>query len=140
MKPIAINNFNDYLKALPKDRQARFLQLHEIILKAAPLLEMGISYQMPCLKMEGIVLYYACFEKHMSLFPYSKTIEAFSDSLKEYKTSKGTIQFSNQHPLPKQLITAIVKYRVKDHIKNLADKKTTLKVKKSLKKTAKSKV
>lgn len=133
MKPITINNFNDYLKALPKDRQARFLQLHEIILKAAPKLEIGISYQMPCLKMEGIVLYYACFEKHVSLFPYSKTIEAFSDSLKDYKTSKGTIQFSNQQPLPKQLITAIVKYRLKEHVKRVAEKKLKLKAKKSLK-------
>jgi uncharacterized protein YdhG (YjbR/CyaY superfamily) len=127
MKPILIKNYKDYLKKLPADRKIRFQQFHEIIIKAAPSVEMGISYQMPCLKMEGIILYYASFEKHVSLFPYSKTIEVFGEQLKEFKTTKGTIQFSNLKPLPNRLITAIVKYRLRDHLTKMAEKKTKLK-------------
>jgi uncharacterized protein YdhG (YjbR/CyaY superfamily) len=55
MKPILIKNYKDYLKKLPADRKIRFQQFHEIIIKAAPSVEMGISYRMPCLKMEGII-------------------------------------------------------------------------------------
>jgi uncharacterized protein YdhG (YjbR/CyaY superfamily) len=74
-----------------------------------------ISYRMPVFKHNGVLVWYAAFADHSSLFPTGSVIEAFKGELKGLKTSKGTIQFPADKPLPIALIKRIVKARVAQH-------------------------
>ena len=71
-----------------------------------------ISYQIPAFKHDGIVVWYAAFSDHCSLFPTAAVIEAFKGELARFTTSKGTIQFPIDKPLPLALVRKIVKARL----------------------------
>ena len=71
-----------------------------------------ISYRIPAFKHHGILVWFAAFSDHCSLFPTAAVIEAFQKELKSFETSKGTIHFPLDRPLPVALIKRIVKARV----------------------------
>ena len=71
-----------------------------------------ISYGMPAFKHNEVLVWYAAFSNHCSLFPTGAVIEAFKKELKGFSTSKGTIQFSTDKPLPIALVKKLVKARV----------------------------
>jgi uncharacterized protein YdhG (YjbR/CyaY superfamily) len=71
-----------------------------------------VSHRIPAFKHRRVLVWYAAFAQHCSLFPTSAVIEQFRDELKRYKTSKGTIQFPLGEKLPIALIQKIVKARV----------------------------
>ena len=72
---------------------------------------------MPAFKYDEVLVWYAAFANHVSLFPKSGVLEAFKDELADFKTAKGTIQFPLDQPLPITLIKRIVKTRVA-HVKS----------------------
>jgi uncharacterized protein YdhG (YjbR/CyaY superfamily) len=72
----------------------------------------AISYGMPAFKCGGPLVWFAAFSDHCSLFPTASVIEAFKGELKRYSTSKGTIQFPTDKPLPPALVRKLVKLRV----------------------------
>src|SRR5438477_118323 len=74
-----------------------------------------ISYRMPAFQRDGVLVWYAAFADHCSLFPAGTVLQAFKDDLKGFKTSKGTIQFPLDKPLPIGLIQRIVRARVAQH-------------------------
>jgi uncharacterized protein YdhG (YjbR/CyaY superfamily) len=103
-------------------------ELRTTIRKAAPKAEEGISYGMPSYKQNGILVYFAGYTNHIGFYPTGSGISAFTNEIKHYKTSKGTIQFPLDKPIPKTLVTKIVKYRV--HInEEKKNKKTGVKSK-----------
>lgn len=71
-----------------------------------------ISYRIPAFKHKGILVWFAAFSDHCSLFPTAAVIEAFESELKGFSTSKGTIHFPTDKPLPSALIKRLVKARV----------------------------
>jgi uncharacterized protein YdhG (YjbR/CyaY superfamily) len=71
-----------------------------------------ISYKIPAFKCNGLLLWYAAFSDHCSLFPTAAVIAAFKKELKGFTTSKGTVQFPVDKPLPATLIRKLVKARV----------------------------
>jgi uncharacterized protein YdhG (YjbR/CyaY superfamily) len=71
-----------------------------------------ISYRIPAFKYKGILLWFAAFSNHCSLFPTAAVVEAFKDELKGFSTSKGTIHFPTDKPLPIALVKKLVKARV----------------------------
>jgi len=71
-----------------------------------------ISYQIPAFKYKVTLMWYAAFSKHCSLFPGASVIAAFKDELKDYRLSKGTIQFPVDKPLPATLVKKLVKARL----------------------------
>ena len=71
-----------------------------------------ISYCMPAFKRDGVLVWYAAFTDHCSLFPGGLVLQRFTSEVAGYKTSKGTIQFALDKPLPVALIKRIVKARV----------------------------
>jgi uncharacterized protein YdhG (YjbR/CyaY superfamily) len=71
-----------------------------------------ISYGIPAIKYNGILVWFAAFSDHCSLFPTASVIQKFKSDLKRYSTSKGTIQFPTDKPLPAALIRKMVKVRV----------------------------
>ena len=113
----APTSVEDYLAALPEGSRAALEKLRKTIKAAAPEATETISYQMPAFKDHGrLLVYYAAFKNHCSLFPASGTvIEALGDELEPYFTGKGTIRFHADKPLPAALVKRIVKVRLEEN-------------------------
>jgi len=121
-----------YLAALPTEVREVLSKLRSTIKAAAPKAEEVISYGMPGYKYHGALVYFAAFKNHCSFFPGSSKIIGLYDELKSFKTAKGTIQFTNDKPLPIALVKKIVKARMKENeirqlAKHLKPTKKTLK-------------
>lgn len=113
-----VETVNQYFDSLTPESRKALQSLREIVQAAAPSAEEYISYQMPALKQNGPLVYYAAFKNHISLFPGSSKLieEQFGSELEGYRTSKGTIQFPMGKPLPAPLIKKIVKARLKENV------------------------
>ena len=110
---IIFSTVDQYISSRPKNVKPGLKQLRQIIKKAAPQAEEVISYGMPAFKMKRIIVWFAAAKNHYGLYPYAKAIVEFNDRLKTYETSKGTVKFPLDRPLPVKLISDIVKYNVK---------------------------
>ena len=104
---------DQYIARAPERARKMLAELRETIRFAVPpdTTEV-ISYKIPAFKRDRILVWYAAFSDHCSLFPTSSVIAKFKAELKGYKTSKGTIQFPLDKPLPRALVGKIVKTRV----------------------------
>ena len=111
-----------YIRSFPPDVQRTLQQIRQTIRSAAPEAEETISYQMSAFKLNGVLVYYAAFKDHVSLFPTGSGIEAFKAELASYKTSKGTVQFPLDKPVPLDLVRRIVELRVKEDREKAAPK------------------
>ena len=109
----APKDVEEYLAGVPEPARSTLNRIRAAIRSAAPPeASETISYRMPAFKHKGIVVWFAAFTDHCSLFPTTSIIEAFKDELKGYSTSKGTIRFPSDRPLPAALVKKIVKARV----------------------------
>lgn len=115
MEKTNFKTIDDYIHSFPDDDQKILQEIRQTILKAAPGAEEVISYQMPTFRLNGILVHFAAFKNHFSLFPTPSAIVAFRDRLTGYKTSKGTIIFPKNSPIPYDLIAEIVAFRVKEN-------------------------
>jgi uncharacterized protein YdhG (YjbR/CyaY superfamily) len=122
-------NFDEYIVAFPVETRRILAQLRETIKKAAPDADEVISYGMPSFTQNGRLLYFAAFKNHIGFYPMMTAIQAFKTKLSDYKWAKGSIQFPLQKPLPLELITQIVKFRVKENMDKARAKTKTKKVK-----------
>jgi uncharacterized protein YdhG (YjbR/CyaY superfamily) len=103
-----------YLARVPEPARTTLEKMRAMIRAAAPKdATEAISYGIPSFHYKGALVWYAAFKKHCSFFPMNHSLgDEFAEDLKKYKTSKGTIQFPVDEPLPKKLVTRIVKARV----------------------------
>jgi uncharacterized protein YdhG (YjbR/CyaY superfamily) len=109
-------NFEEYLASVPAPARSALKQMRAAIRSAVPAEAIEIiSYGILAFKHKRVLVWYAAFSKHCSLFPTASVIEAFKEELKGFVTSKGTIQFSTDKPLPTALIKRLVKARVKQN-------------------------
>lgn len=102
-----------YIADFPKETQKLLKQMRKAISETAPMADEAISYGIPTYKWHGNVVHFGGFKKHIGFFPGPVAIKEFAKELKPYKTSKGTIQFPLDEPLPLGLIKKIVKHRIK---------------------------
>jgi uncharacterized protein YdhG (YjbR/CyaY superfamily) len=118
-------NIEDYIAGSPENVRDSLEKLRSTIKKAAPKAEEVISYQMPAFKYQGVLVYFAAFKNHIGFYPTSTGIKAFQKEFSNYKWSKGAVQFPIDKPLPLELITRIVKFRVRENMEkaNLKAKK-----------------
>jgi uncharacterized protein YdhG (YjbR/CyaY superfamily) len=109
-------DIDDYLDGVPDEMRALLERLRKTIRSAAPKAVEAISYQMPTFKYQGrALLAFAAFKNHCSIFPMSYAfIRAHEDELEPYYTSKGTIRFTVEKPLPVALVKQLVKTRIKE--------------------------
>ncbi|NSW94327.1 MAG: DUF1801 domain-containing protein [Bacteroidales bacterium] len=107
---------DEYISSFPPEIQSLLLKIRKAIRKAAPEAEEKISYQMPVYKFKGVVAYFAAHSNHIGFYPGPGAIIAFKEELSDYYTSKGTIHFPYDKPLPLRLISQIVKF---NYIRNL---------------------
>src|ERR1700682_5029314 len=109
----APKNVDEYLAGVPEPARGTLNKIRAAIRSAVPPeATEAISYGIPTFKYQGPLVWFAAFSNHCSLFPTASVIEAFKSELKGFTTSKGTIQFSIDKPLPTALIKKIVKLRV----------------------------
>ncbi len=106
-------NVDEYLFSIPEPARSTLNKIRAAIRSAAPPgTTETISYGMPAFKYHGVLVWYAAFSSHCSLFPTASIVEAFRDELKAFSTSKGTIHFPTEKPLPMALVKKIVRARV----------------------------
>lgn len=108
---------DEYLAAIREPAQSTLKHIRKVIRSVVPKETTEIiSYRIPMFKLNGMLVGYAAFKNHCSLFPTgSGVIEKFAKELKGYPTSRGTIQFPSDKPLPDALVKKIVKQRVKEN-------------------------
>jgi uncharacterized protein YdhG (YjbR/CyaY superfamily) len=123
MAGAAAKNVDEYLAAVPKEARAALEKLRWTIKAAAPMATETISYQMPMYKHHGMLVGFAAFKNHCSLFPGSGVMDAYKKELKDYETSKGTIRFTIDKPLPATLVKKLVRDRIKQNEAHAKKKK-----------------
>jgi uncharacterized protein YdhG (YjbR/CyaY superfamily) len=110
VKPKTID---EYLGTLSEDKRAALEKLRKIIRAAAPKAEECISYQLAAFRQNGMLVAFGATASHCAFYPMSSTtVEAHKDELKDYDTSKGTIRFQADKPLPAALVRKLVKARI----------------------------
>jgi uncharacterized protein YdhG (YjbR/CyaY superfamily) len=116
---------DQYHKAFPAEIVERMQSIRNIIHKVVPDAEETISYQIPCFKYNGYLIYYSAYAKHISIsYNFSAAfLEHFKDELKKYKVSKSAIQFPHEDPLPLKFITQIIEFRKKENKQSAAKAK-----------------
>jgi uncharacterized protein YdhG (YjbR/CyaY superfamily) len=107
---------DEYIASQPEAVQEALKRVRSIIRKAVPKAEEVISYQIPAYKLPaGVVLYFAGWKQHYSLYPAGdRVVAALKKELAPYKVSKGTIRFPLSEPVPVKLIERIAKLRAKE--------------------------
>ena len=113
---LVAKNVDDYIAGFPRSTQKLLKELRATIRKAAPQADEVISYQMPAYNFYGRLVYFAAYEKHIGFYPMPSAIEQFKGQLADYITSKGTVQFPLDRPLPVPLITKMTAFRVKENL------------------------
>lgn len=106
------NNIDEYIAIFPGDVQAILEQIRAAIKAVAPQATEAISYGMPAFKLNGILVWFAAYSKHIGFYPHSTGILAFKKELSGYKGGKGSVQFPIDKPVPLDLISEIVKFRL----------------------------
>lgn len=109
----APKDIDEYLAGVPEPARGALNKMREAIRSALPAeAAETISYRIPAFKCKRVLVWFAAFSDHCSLFPTASVIEEFKRQLKGFSTSKGTIHFPLDKPLPTALIKRLVKARV----------------------------
>ena len=108
-------NVDEYLDAFPPAIRNMLQEIRQTIKAAAPVAEEVISYQMPAYNYNGMLVYFAGYKNHIGFYPTSRGINAFKKELSVYEGTKGTVRFPIDKPIPFNLISKIVKYRMKEN-------------------------
>jgi len=103
---------DEYIEGFPAEVRAKLSAVRSTIRRAAPDAVEKISYRMPTFYLNGNLVHFAAFERHIGFYPAPSGIARFAKELKRYKTAKGSAQFPLDEPLPLELIAAIVRFRV----------------------------
>jgi uncharacterized protein YdhG (YjbR/CyaY superfamily) len=112
-KPKTIDEF---LAALSNDKRAALERLRKTIRAAAPKAEECISYQIPGFRLGGrLLVSFGAAANHCAFYPGAYPVKAHQNELKAYDTSKGTIRFQADRPLPAALVRKLVKTRIAEH-------------------------
>ena len=107
------NTVDAYLASVPEPARSTLNKVRVVIRSVVPAeTEEVISYRIPAFKYKRVLVWYAAFADHCSLFPTASIIEKFRDELKNFRISKGTIHFPVDKPLPTALLKEMVKARV----------------------------
>lgn len=111
-----IQTIDEYIVQFPVDVQQKLQLMREMIQAAAPDATEKMSYGIPTFFYLKNLVHFAAFAKHIGFYPTSSGIEHFREALTGYRTSKGTVKFPLNEPLPLELIEKIVAWRVQENI------------------------
>ena len=114
---------DEYIADFPPKVQKILNKVRATIRNAAPGAQETIKYQMPTFTLNGNLVYFAAFKEHIGFYPIPTGIEKFKKELAIYKQGKGSVQFPLDQPIPYDLISRIVKFRVEENSAKAAKKK-----------------
>lgn len=106
---------DEYIEAFPGGVRDKLKAMRAAVKQAAPDAEEKISYRMPTYMQHGPLVYFAAFKGHIGFYPTASGIEAFKDEFSAYKSGKGSVQFPLDQPLPFELITRVVEFKLEDN-------------------------
>ncbi len=115
MEENKIKSIDEYILTYSPDIQEILIKLRRIIKEAAPEAEEKISWGMPTFVLHGNLVHFAVCKNHIGFYPGSSGVEAFIEELSEYKSTKGSIHLPLNKPLPSELISKIVRFRVAEN-------------------------
>jgi uncharacterized protein YdhG (YjbR/CyaY superfamily) len=113
----------EYIASASAESRPLLEAMRATIREAAPDASEKISYQMPTFALHGILVHFAAFESHIGFYPTPSGISAFAAELAPYKHAKGSVQFPIDQPLPLELVTRMVRFRVEENMAKAAAKK-----------------
>ena len=114
-RPPHFDTIDAYIASFPPGVQGILQELRRVIRLAAPEASEKISYQMPTFYLHGNLVHFAAYKTHIGFYPAPSGIEKFAGELSRYETSKGAIRFPIDQPLPLDLISRIVQFRVAEN-------------------------
>jgi uncharacterized protein YdhG (YjbR/CyaY superfamily) len=114
--PVALT-VEEYIAGFSPDIQKILREVRSTIRQAAPESEETIKYGIPTYMLNGNMVYFAAYKKHIGFFGVPTGNDKFNHDFKEYKTGRGSIQFPLGKPMPLSLIEKIVKFRVQENLK-----------------------
>lgn len=120
--PTTPKDIDEYIEGFPQEIREILEKIRMIIRKAAPDAEEAIKYQIPTFTLNGNLVHFAAFKNHIGLYPTPRGIEMFKDELSPYQNAKGSARFPLDQPIPFDLISKIVEFRVKDTLERAATK------------------
>jgi len=109
----APRNIDEYICAFSPEVQAILRQVRQVVRAAAPDAEEAISYQIPAFKLNGVLVYFAAFKKHIGFYPPVRGDARLVKAASPYAGEKGNLKFPLDQPIPFKLIERITKFRVK---------------------------
>lgn len=122
-KRAVFSSIEEYIAAFPAEIQAKLREMRAAIHAAAPEAQERISYQMPTFYLQGNLVHFAAFKHHIGLYPMPGAITAFQKELSGFVSSKGAVQFPLDRPLPLDLVSQIVRFRVAENLRKAEEKK-----------------
>ena len=126
--PDGFHSIDEYIATFSKEVQTILQELRATIKAAAPDAEEKISYQIPTFALKGTLVHFAAWKTHVGFYPGANGVKTFAQELAKYETAKGSVRFQMTDPLPHELISNIVKFRVVENLK-LAEMKAAKKAK-----------
>jgi len=115
-KQIAPRDIDEYIAGFPSDVRETLEKIRMTIRKAAPDAEETINYQIPTFALKGNLVHFAAYKKHIGFYPTPTGIEKFKNELSVYEGARGSVRFPLDKPIPFNLISRIVKFRVKENL------------------------
>ncbi|MGD9975336.1 MAG: iron chaperone [Desulfatirhabdiaceae bacterium] len=116
-------NIDAYIAGFPPDVQGILEQIRTTIREAAPDAKEAIKYRIPTFVLNGNLVHFAAFKRHVGFYPTPSGIERFKDELSSYEGAKGSVRFPIDKPMPLSLIRKIVAFRVKEVLTKAAARK-----------------
>ena len=116
------DSVDEYIGSFPEHIRVRLEEIRQLIKGLIPQAQEKISYQMPAFDLNGIVVWYAGYSKHIGFYPGADGIAAFKSELAGYKNAKGSVQFPLDKPLPVELISKMTRFRADKNLEK-KDKK-----------------
>jgi uncharacterized protein YdhG (YjbR/CyaY superfamily) len=117
MKQAEYKNIDEYISLFPENVRGILQKMRQVIREAAPEATEAISYWIPTFKLNGNLVHFGGYKKHVSFYPSPSGIEAFSEELATYETSRGTVKFPLNKPIPYELMKRMVEFRVKEALR-----------------------
>ncbi|MFN8472252.1 MAG: DUF1801 domain-containing protein [Anaerolineae bacterium] len=114
---------DEYIAGYPPDVQEILQKVRQTIREAAPDAEETIKYRMPTFTLKGNLVHFAAFKHHIGFYPAPTGVKEFQEELSGYKGAKGSVQFPLDKPIPYDLISRIVSFRVSENLKKAEAKK-----------------
>jgi len=119
VKPTTID---EYISTFPEDVRVLLQKFRDTVKQAAPGATEMISYNVPAFKLGNMLIWFGGHTRHIGFYPRGSAIEAFKTELSGYKSAKGSVQFPFDKPLPLDLITKMVKFRVAENLERIKKK------------------